>query len=66
MYEQMVACDYRISYDYMIKLMMANQSNINYLQLAYIFRKDSHMKYLLDFLTDQNDPVSPDGARAKE
>lgn len=31
MYEQMVACDYRIPYSYMMRLMQTNGGSINYL-----------------------------------
>jgi hypothetical protein len=52
-YDTMVTVDFQIPYSYMIKLMAL--SDFNLIKVVLLIQKDSHMKYLCDFLTSDVD-----------
>lgn len=55
-YETMVTVDFRIPYDYMIRLMQL--TNFNLIRIVIVMQKNTHMQYLIDFLTNpENRPA---------
>lgn len=49
-YETMVTVDFRIPYDYMIRLVQL--TNFNLIRIVIVMQKNTHMQYLIDFLTN--------------